>query len=498
MKRTLPHAACIVILALAGLAAVPAARGQEDIGPVHGRDLPSAPTDRRAILATASAEYPVTPGDVYELTYEVSSVVSVVTAAVGADSHVSFSSFGDFDARGLSFSELRGRVVARVLARNQGGTAQVLVSSVGVFQVYVKGEVQSAGWAEAWGLTRLHELVENRLTPWSSTRDIRIDNAAGSNGPYDLFVATRSGVEDQDPLVRAGDTVVVGRRDRQVTVTGEVERPGVYELRAGEELDRLLQFYAGGVTPRADVRRVEITRWDASASDPARMLRVDAGTTEPCALRDMDVVRVPSLSDRLPVVFFEGAIVPDDADRASATDGYARVRHPFVEGETLSSAVAALRARFPGTADLEHAFLVRDGAPDMIPVNLSRLMSGERSAEDLPLMSMDRIIVPRREFAVTVSGAVLRPGRYPYSPGRTWRYYVDLAGGFDPARHAGNSIDILDAEDRRLPADRPVAPEARILAPANWPTYLIAPVAETVTAVAAVVSAVFAIVQAAR
>jgi hypothetical protein len=68
-------------------------------------------------------------------------------------------------------------------------------------------------------------LADNR-TKYSSMRKVRIRSAGGSEKVYDLFKAQRYGDLNQDPFVRPGDTIILEKYDRQVTIEGEVRRPG--------------------------------------------------------------------------------------------------------------------------------------------------------------------------------------------------------------------------------------------------------------------------------
>jgi len=73
---------------------------------------------------------------------------------------------------------------------------------------------------------------------------------------------------------------------------------------------------------------------------------------------------------------------------------------------------------------------------------------------------------------VTVSGAVYFPGRYPYIPNRSWKYYIGLAGGFDTDRNSGQKITIYDVKSQKVAiAGREIQPEDNIVAESNSFTY---------------------------
>jgi protein involved in polysaccharide export with SLBB domain len=58
---------------------------------------------------------------------------------------------------------------------------------------------------------------------------------------------------------------------------------------------------------------------------------------------------------------------------------------------------------------------------------------------------------------VTVSGAVLNPGAYPYRPNRTWQYYVSIAGGI---AQGGTQDDVTVTDMNGAPR-----PQAEFLEP---------------------------------
>ena len=176
-------------------------------------------------------------------------------------------------------------------------------------------------------------------------------------------------------------------------------------------------------------------------------------------------------------------------------DTFNRIKYSFAQGELLSSAVAAMYIRFGTGSDIEHAFVIRSGTVEKIPVDIPRLVRSKGTDQDLLLRSFDRIVIPYRKFVVTVSGAVTRPAQYPYMPDRGWRYYVELAGGFDPAKHIGSDVVITDVGDKSQPESRLIEAEDKIVVPTNNFFYYAAPVAEIVGVLATVTTAVAVVLQ---
>jgi protein involved in polysaccharide export with SLBB domain len=132
----------------------------------------------------------------------------------------------------------------------------------------------------------------------------------------------------------------------------------------------------------------------------------------------------------------------------------------FPRGETLSDAVRAVRGSIAPLADLSSASVLRQGSADPIFVDLRELLSKSVSSSDMPLQANDRVVIPLLSFSVFVSGAVEKPGTYPFAPGRTYHYYVILAGG--STQDAPGKIFITDVNGKMRDQKEVIQSEDRI------------------------------------
>jgi protein involved in polysaccharide export with SLBB domain len=99
-------------------------------------------------------------------------------------------------------------------------------------------------------------------------------------------------------------------------------------------------------------------------------------------------------------------------------------------------------------------------------VDLRDLLTSSVSPADIVLKANDRIVIPYLRFSVFVSGAVEQPGTYPYAPGRTYSYYVTLAGG--STQDAPEKIYITDVNGKMRDLKEAIQSEDRIfLIPAD-------------------------------
>ncbi|OHD23459.1 MAG: hypothetical protein A2Y38_10190 [Spirochaetes bacterium GWB1_59_5] len=421
----------------------------------------------RALLAMTNVDYPVTPGDVYNLVFLRGATSDSVAVVVGTDYAVNMGVFGVVNARGQSFDQFKRSAERLVSAAYPGSMPQVLVSSTGVFKVMRLGETNAAGEYGAWGLMRLSELYAASRNAYSSPRAVTVKSTDGIAHVYDLFKAQRYGDLKQDPYLKPGDSITLARYDRIVTITGSVRRPGSYYLLPGEALTDLVERYADGMTEDADPTRTTVSRIVGAKSVMGERLSVSYSAASPVDLMNRDSVTIAPITDLLPVCWFEGAI-------ALRVDGISldssnRVPYTFQPGAVLSKAVLSLRGSFSAVSDLPSAYVVR--GTERIPVDLEMFLYGKDFSGDMVLQPGDRVVVPFRQLFITLAGAVRNPGRYPYIPDRSWDYYVNLAGGFDTDKNSGEAINIIDIQGRQYKKDRVIQPEDVILAKSNSLVY---------------------------
>ena len=221
----------------------------------------------RAKIAMATVDYPVTPGDVYLLSYLLGSQTQSLQVIVDGDGTVNLGFLGKLSTSGMTFRSFKTLIENKVEAAYPKSSPSLIIISTGIFPVPINGQVQTSSVVTVWGLTRLSAVVNTGLTPYSSLRDVQIASLDGKVSTYDLFKAGREGDLSQDPYMRPGDVVTVKRADRVVKLEGEVLRPGTYQLLEGEGIRELISYYGDGLGVSAKSDMVVLTR-SASEGKP--------------------------------------------------------------------------------------------------------------------------------------------------------------------------------------------------------------------------------------
>jgi protein involved in polysaccharide export with SLBB domain len=256
-----------------------------------------------------------------------------------------------------------------------------------------------------------------------------------------------------DLLLKDGDTLLVQRfnevrwvPDREVTVTGAVQRPGTYprldEMRVSE-----LIFQAGDLLPQTSktallLRRNE--RWEVAESfviDLAGALEKDP--QKDMTLQDGDNLIVYTEEERMWIPPREVSIT--GAVQLPGT--YPRVDDMHIR-DLLFQAGDVLPNAYLDRADLQR-YLADQETLETIPVDLGKVRAGDPDA-DLLLQDRDTLIVSTIREAVyypdrivTIYGAVQRPDTYIRTEDMRVSDLLFAAGGVLPG--AREAIEIARA-----------------------------------------------------
>lgn len=414
-------------------------------------------------VAMSTPDYMVTAGDVYSLSFVAGSTALSYTIPVDPTYRIRVANLAILDASGKSYMTLRKQVEEIVTKNYPMSGVQFVLLNPATFNVIVKGEVKNTAEKKAWPLTRLSSVIGDCLTDFSSTRDIEITSLNGKKQKYDLFKANRFGDLSQNPYLRPGDIITINRVSRKVTISGSVERPGTYELLDGENIQKLINLYGGGLTALADTSRMRVIH----VTDPENLTGKEIylnqkNIDEDFKLLNKDNLIIPSYSSLKPVVFLEGAIYATTEAKLDTSNKIAIVYTP---GENYATLIRDNREKFSATSDTEKAYIIRGS--DTIPININEILYDATSRNDEAVKPNDTLMIPFKQFFVSVSGAVQNPSRYPYIPDRTWDYYVGLAGGFVKTQNSRSSIEIVDIHGNKLSKNDVITPETTITAKTN-------------------------------
>lgn len=446
------------------------------------------PDTSAAQQAIASPDYIVTAGDIYALA--IGSTVLSVT--IDASYKLRVGNLGVINVKGLTFQQLKNKVENLVNSNYPTTTFQFYITNPASFKVLIVGEVTTAGELTTWSLRRLSSIIGDHLTEYSSTRNIVVESEDGTKKTYDLFKKSRYGDMSQDPYLRPNDKIIISEYDRKVSIGGAVRRPGTYELLEGEQIQDLINVYAEGYTDYANKNELTLNRFIGGKEVWEKKNLTEADVVADIPLFDKDTISVLQYSITRNVFYVEGSVVTGEmvknaegievekyAGTAYDPVSFNRMRIEYTVGLNYPTFIKEHKGWFTNnSADLENSYIKRTikdensgtEKEEIIKIDINKILYGSGFYDDLIVQPNDVLYVPFIQYYVIVNGAVVQGGRFPYVSGRTYEYYVNLAGGFDVNRNVFDSVVIKTKDGKKLSKKSVIPPEAVITAKANSPS----------------------------
>lgn len=376
------------------------------------------------------ADYPLGPGDRITLSLW-GSVEGTYELEVNRSGELFLPRVGGLKVWGVTFGKLQGIIKTSLARAFKDFELNVTMGKLRIIKVYVVGEVRSPGDYNLNPLSTLINALSVAGGPLKNgtLRNVQIKRNGKTVETVDLYDFFLKGDKSRDIRLQPGDTIFVPSIGPVAGISGNVKKAAIYELKNEKNLQDLLEL-AGGINPTGYLQRIQISRIEAHRKrlvndfslDPKAVGKASDELTGSIAVHDLDLVKIFPIDNTL--------------------RGYARL-----DGYLLRPGDYALKADMRisdlvGKDNLlpeyyaEAAMVTRLIAPDFHPeklfINLGKAMEGD-SIHNLAVNEFDVVrIFSRREMeeapAVTVSGEVQRPGRYPLTRNETVSDLVKEAG----------------------------------------------------------------------
>ncbi len=294
--------------------------------------------------------------------------------------------FPPFQLGGLTFAKARTLIAERIRQQNIGVDVAVSMGQLRTISVFVAGEAKFPGSYTVSALSTVTQalFVAGGISDIGSLREIKVKRAGVEVASFDLYKLLIHGDSSNDVHLRHGDVIFVSPVQRLAEVSGEVQRPAIYETRHGETVGDLVTM-AGGSKAGAFPRKVVIERFN---QDNVRtLLNIDLTKAEDrrLAVQNGDIVRIGQTSKRVEhVVTVAGAVVRPG-------------QYAWTPGIRLNQLISSLWSDLHLTVDLDYALVVREisttGDLKVLQFNLGEAITKPGSVHNLELAPRDLVLV---------------------------------------------------------------------------------------------------------
>ena len=272
--------------------------------PIFGESLfdlvPStfAPADRIPV----TADYALAPGDqlIIRGWGQIDLNLSPVIDRAGA---IYVPQVGEVRVAGLKFSQIQDYLKTAIGRVYHNFELSVSMGQLRSIQVFVVGFARRPG---AYTISSLSTLVNALFASGGpgrqgTMRAIRLMRGSKVVTEFDLYELLVFGDMSRDAALLQGDVIYIPPVGPQIAMTGSVNKPAIYEIKDGDDLERALKL-AGGLTPLADRRRTFVERINGSTRR-ALQFSFDTADLQAKQLHNGDIVNILALVPK-----FEGTV----------------------------------------------------------------------------------------------------------------------------------------------------------------------------------------------
>lgn len=376
--------------------------------------------------------YILGPGD--ELSIAVTGANSKeLETKVSPEGNIQLEYAGIITVNGLSIEDATKRIKARLATLypgiNGGATkVNVTLSNVRSIRVTVIGEAEYPGDYVVSGQAGFFNVLylSNGPTTNGSLRKIDLIRNNKVIDSVDFYEFLQNGLLRKNIRLQDQDVIRYRYYQKKLILSGEVQRPAIYELTEKETLAEAIQ-YAGGLQPTAvkDMAKVvqnntrSMSIKDVAASEFGYMIPHNGDSVHFDKILSMYTNRV----------VLEGAV-------------YRPGNYELTEKLTVAALIKKADGLREG-AFVNRAFIKRNRPnqePELLSFDVLKILAGTQA--DIALVKEDTLVIAANEglqnsLSVNIGGAVKNPGTYNYRKGMQLEDLILMANGFtnDAANH---------------------------------------------------------------
>jgi protein involved in polysaccharide export with SLBB domain len=272
--------------------------------PVYGRRLfDEVPTTFAPVEnVPVPADYVVGPGD--QLLIRAWGKIELDSrVTVDRNGQISLPKIGTLNVAGLRYDEVERYLHSAIGAIFKDFELNVALGQLRSIQIFVLGDARQPG---AYTVSSLSTLVDALFASGGPSaigtmRRIQLRRQGRAISDFDLYDLVRRGDRSHDVQLLPGDIIYIPPVGAQIAISGDINQPGIYELKGETTIGAALTD-AGGMTNLADTERVVVERIDNHSSRRVDEFPLDASGLQR-ALKDGDLLRIYPVSPK-----FENAV----------------------------------------------------------------------------------------------------------------------------------------------------------------------------------------------
>jgi polysaccharide biosynthesis/export protein len=371
---------------------------------------------------------------------------------------------GPISLAGLKFSKAEQLIKEKVKQELIGTDVYLSLNEMKSINVYVVGAAYKPGTYTVSSLATLTNVILASGGPGEkgSLRNIQVKRNGSLVSSYDFYDLILKGDTSKDIRLQESDAVYFPLIENKVKVNGSVQRPGLYEIKIGEDVGDVLSY--SGIENNQDLK-LQFSRFNKDTRKRVVKMLENTDATRNIVLKNGDSINIITSSSIKPLqVEINGEVLypgfydvnPGETilDFITKAGGMTEQAYPEASVFTRLSVSAQQKASYLKNADnLEKSLMdavssgsVIDGEAYLaISAFIERLRQVEPIGRQVvsvdsytlnsdpkynfQLQDGDKLVIPKRTPVVNVVGEVLNSTTHIFDQDLSVQDYIELSGG---------------------------------------------------------------------
>lgn len=330
-------------------------------------------------------DYMMAPGD--RISVQIfGKEVNELELEVNREGQVVFPKYGPFTVAGLSFSEMKQLLSAKIKERIIGVDVVIGIASLRSMRIFVLGDAYKPGQYTLSSLSSITHAIfaAGGISDIGSLRNIQLKRAGKTIKTLDLYDLLVHGDSSGDVLLQSGDVVFINSVGKTVSIDGEVRRPAIYELKEGDDFSDVTTM-AGGLLPSAYAKSTIVERYNQNNlrsvinldfTNPKQMARkVEGG----------DNIRVLKAAD----MFSKSVTLIGAITRPG--------KYQWHKAQRVTDLLPEVNSHLLANADLNYSLIIREiditRNIEVLQFSLAKAISSPESDDNIQLQANDKVLI---------------------------------------------------------------------------------------------------------
>ena len=395
-------------------------------------------------------------GDVLEIQL-IGQKDAVKNYLINRDGTINLIDIGMLNLSGLSLNDASNLIKAKVNSAYIGTEAYVSLKNIRDINVLVVGNAYNPGIYTLNGNSNmLHALsMAGGVDENGSYRNINLIRSGKVIDTLDIYEVLVFGKYNFSSGLRSGDSIVVGPREKIVSIESGVIRPSIFEMKSNETFDDLLKF-ANGFNKDINLEQLLVKRVSGGKSEVIKltldeMYSFEFTNNDSIFIQEYKVDSVlieGSVNNPGTYKLTKGTTLSEAIQEAGGYDNYAypfggylenkkaleinkiskeRLYDKFITNMIINSGSTS---SIKDTGLMEMLIEIKDSEPTgRVIAEFDLDIISANPDKDTILEDGDRIYIPQITQQVYIQGEVSNSGAIRYSPGKNIDHYINKSGG---------------------------------------------------------------------